>query len=252
MTGEAEATTWPPLERLEEALGHRFEERGLLEEALRHASYANEHEGMRSNDRLEFLGDAVVGLVVAQLLFEANTEWDEGELTRGLHRIVDRRGLSEMARRLDIAPHLRLGVTERHSGGEEKDSILADAMEALIGAIFLEAGLDPVRALVRREFTAWVESGSTVVPRDPKTRFQELVMARHGEFPSYTLLRDSGVEGDDERFTVAAIALGESLAQGVGRSKQAAEFAAAERALEALAAAAATDAASASAGGDDG
>lgn len=234
MKGEASEAARASLEALEAALGHRFSNRALLDEALRHASYANEHPGLCSNDRLEFLGDAVVGLVAAQLLFEANSDWDEGALTRGLHQIVDRRGLSALARRLGIGAHLLLGTTEQQSRGHEKKSILADAMEALIGAMYLDAGLEPVRALVRREFEASLAAGAEPAERDPKTRFQELVMARHGEFPRYALVSDTGIEGDEARFTIAAFVLEERISEGVGRSKRAAEFAAAERALERL------------------
>jgi ribonuclease-3 len=218
----------PPVEVLEQALGHRFDDRALLEQALQHASWANERADTESNERLEFLGDAVIGLVTAHLLFETNPAWDEGALTRALHLIVDRRGLSELARRLGVGAHLRLGTTERQSQGHEKDTILADAMEALIGALYLDAGLAPVRALVLREFADVLEAP---VERDPKTRFQELVMARHGEFPVYALERDSGIEGDEARFTVRALVGGEPFSMGVGRSKRAAEFEAAARAL---------------------
>lgn len=225
------ASQAPLLDVLEQALGHRFDDRALLEQALQHASFANERADTESNERLEFLGDAVIGLVTAHLLFETNPGWDEGALTRALHLIVDRRGLSDLARRLGVGAHLRLGATERQSQGHEKDTILADAMEALIGAVYLDAGLAPVRALVLREFADALEAP---VERDPKTQFQELVMARYGEFPSYALERDSGIEGDPARFTVRAQVKGEPLSTGVGRSKQAAEFEAAARALARL------------------
>jgi ribonuclease III len=235
MTTEPATSQHPPLEDLEAVLGHTFRNRGLLEEALQHASFANEREGVTSSDRLEFLGDAVVGLVAGHLLFSANPAWDEGALTRALHGIVDRRGLAELSRRLGVGAHLRLGSTERQSDGHEKDSILADAMEAVMGAIFLDAGLEPVRALVKREFAAALEPGAMPVGRDPKTLFQESVMALHGEFPIYNLERDTGLEGDEARFTVSAIVQGIALASGTGRTKRAAEFVAAERALARMA-----------------
>ncbi len=214
---------------LEAALGHQFASREHLKEALRHASFANEREGVRSNDRLEFLGDAVVGLVTARLLFEANPDWDEGTLTRGLHRIVDRRGLASLARRLGLGPHLRLGATEKQSHGEEKDSILADAMEAVLAAVYLDAGPEPVQALIEREFGESLRSGAS---RDAKTAFQERVMSAYGEFPTYRLYSDSGEEGDLRRFSVEACIRGEPVSRGVGRSKRSAEFAAAAEALE--------------------
>ena len=133
-----------------------------------------------------------------------------------------------------MGPHIRLGQTERRSSGHDKDSILADSMEALIGALYLEGGLEPVRALLRRALGSALDAEAEEVERDPKTRFQELVMARHGEFPTYVLLHDSEGEGDEARFTVAAEVLGDRVSEGVGRSKRAAEFAAATRALEHL------------------
>ncbi|MBW2383201.1 MAG: ribonuclease III [Deltaproteobacteria bacterium] len=221
-----------PLETLEEQLGHAFTDRGLLETALQHSSYANETPGTTSNERLEFLGDAVIGLAVGHLLYASNPGWREGDLTRATAYLVDRPGLAALARSLELGRHLRLGRTERQSRGHEKDSILADAMEAVIGALFLDTGLEAVHAFAMRVFADRLRD--VPVERDPKTRFQELVMARVGEFPRYNLITDSGVEGDGERFTVEARVAGEVWSQGVGRTKQAAEFAAAARALARL------------------
>jgi ribonuclease-3 len=219
---------------LEARLGHRFRDRDLLREALRHASYAHETEGAISNERLEFLGDAVIGVVVAQLLFEAQPGWREGELTRALHDLVDRRALARVARELDLGSQLRLGRTERQSEGHEKDSILGDAMEAVLGALYLDAGLDPVRRLAERVFQDALHADAAPVERDPKTRLQEHVMALHGIFPHYELERDSGLEGDERRFTVRVCVGEEQRGVGVGRTKRGAERAAAEAAWQAL------------------
>lgn len=230
--GGREAEGAEDLEPLEEALGYRFSDRVLLETALCHSSYAHETEGVSSNERLEFLGDAVIGNVVAHLLFEAHPRWKEGDLTRALHRLVDKRALSELARKIDIGPYLRLGRTERRSAGETKTTILADAMEALIGAMYLDGGMEAVVALAFRAFPEALAANAPRVGRDPKTAFQERVMAETGEFPRYCILEDSGIEGDDERFHVEVRVQGEAWGAGQGRTKRSAERAAAERAMQ--------------------
>ncbi|MFO0687399.1 MAG: ribonuclease III [Myxococcota bacterium] len=229
--------------RLEAALGHRFTRPELLETALRHASHAHEAsvgpDGHRagvetrveSNERLEFLGDAVLGLVVAHALFVARPDWREGDLTRALHAIVDARSLSRLARDLDLGPALLLGRTERSSGGHEKASILADAMEAVVGALFVDGGLEAVERFVRSRFAEAFAAGSSPVARDPKTALQERTMAAVGEFPGYRVVADSGIEGDDRRFTVEVVLQGEVLARATDRTKRAAERGAAEIAL---------------------
>jgi len=216
----------------EAALGYRFRDRALLENALHHSSYAHDHAGLESNERLEFLGDSVIGLVVAHAFYEAKPEWDEGELTRALHALVEGRSLAVLARALDLGAVLRLGRTERQSGGEEKDSILADAMEAVIGAIYLDGGLASVSELVERVFGEALHAAAPAVARDPKTELQERAMASRGEFPTYRLLLDSAIEGDDERFAVEVVLCGEAMASGIGRTKRAAERRAAALALE--------------------
>ena len=219
------------LDKLEKALGHRFRRRDLLENALQHSSYAYEHEGVRSNERLEFLGDSVLGLSVAHALYAAKPEWAEGELTRALHALVDRRSLALLARSLELGSVLQLGRTERHSGGQQKNSILANAVEAVIGALYLDAGPEVVDAFVARSFAEALAVDAVPVPRDPKTEFQERVMASEGQFPTYRLVRDSEIEGDDERFRVEVLIGGRRLAEGIGRTKRAAERSAAKAAL---------------------
>jgi len=219
------------LDRFEEALGHRFESRALLENALYHSSYAYEHPGLESNERLEFLGDSVLGLVVADALYRTKPGWREGELTRGLHALVEGRSLEQLARHLEVGAVIRLGRTERQSGGHDKGSILADAMEAIIGAIYLDSGLPAVTRLIERFFHEALAADAPAVERDPKTELQERVMEREGEFPSYRLLRDSEIEGDDVRFTVEVTLRDRGLAQGIGRTKRAAERKAAAAAL---------------------
>ena len=234
------------LDRFEGALGYHFSRRELLEDALRHSSYAHElqtrsaaasrSEGparVEDNERLEFLGDAVVAVVVAHALYRAKPEWREGELTRALHALVEGRSLERLARKLDLGSVLRLGRTEQQSGGREKPTILANAMEAVIGAIFLDGGLEAVERFVDRVFGDALASDAAPVRRDPKTEFQERVMAVEGEFPSYRVIRDSQIEGDEARFTVEVRVGNRALAEGVGRTKRAAERLAAATALEA-------------------
>jgi ribonuclease-3 len=220
------------LSRLEASLGHVFERRVLLETALRHSSHANESGSGASNERLEFLGDAVIGLVIAHQLHDANPLWREGDLTRALSRLVDRSSLADAARRLNIGPFIQLGRTERQSHGEEKDSILADAMEAVIGAIYLDAGLERVISLAQRLFEEALSADAPVVDRDPKTRFQERVMKQRSVFPTYEHLSDTGIEGDPSRFRVRVLVGDDECASAEGRTKKAAERAAAEAAYE--------------------
>jgi len=229
--------------RLEQALGHRFARRELFEAALRHSSFAHELErdgrpatdrpGLADNERLEFLGDAVLGVIVAHALYEAKPAWREGDLSRSLHALVERRSLERLARRIGVGPCLELGRTERQSGGEEKPTILADAMEALIGALYLDGGLEVAARFVRGAFGRALDVDAPRVARDPKTALQEHLMAEVGEFPTYRVVVDNGLEGDEARFTVEVLLQGEALARGVGRSKRVAERRAAETALEA-------------------
>lgn len=238
-----DAPTAETLARLEEILGHRFVRPELLATALRHASYAHEAGLAESNERLEFLGDAVLGLVVAHALYESHPHWREGELTRALHALVEARALSRLAREIDLGASLALGRTERASGGQEKASILADGMEAVLGALFIDGGLEAVRRFVQARFAPELSRDSAPVARDPKTELQEQTMAEVGVFPSYQVVADTGVEGDDRRFTVEVFLAGEALARATDRTKRAAEREAARAALARRAAAAATNAA---------
>jgi ribonuclease III len=231
------------LAKLEEALGHRFSDREKLEQALRHASYAHEQisgssrggEALatrESNERLEFLGDAVLALVVAEALYAAKPDWQEGDLSRALHSIVEGRSLAALARSLEVGAVLRLGRTEISSGGQEKASILENALEALVGALYLDGGLDAARRFVTGHFGNALAADAVRVERDPKTELQETLMAESGEFPSYRIVGDNEIEGDDDRFIAEAFFQGEVLGRGVGRTKRAAERSAARRALD--------------------
>lgn len=222
------------LARLEAEIGHVFSDRGLLERAVTHSSYANETAGGSSNETMEFLGDSVIGLAVSHMLFEAKPDWREGELTRALHGLVEGRSLADAARRLDLGRHLRLGRTERQSSGHEKDSILEDAMEAVFAALYLDAGLEPVVRLARDLFGEALSTDAPKVDRHPKMEFNERVMQQHGLVPRYRLLCDSGVDDDEARFEMAVDVDEREIARGRGRTKRAAETAAAEAAVALL------------------
>jgi ribonuclease-3 len=223
----------PPASRaaVEAALGHRFADGSLLETALAHASYANEVDGSRGNERLEFLGDAVLDLVVARMLFEAHPEWTEGDLTRTRAALVNTRALARRARVLELGAHVRLGRTERKTGGSEKDSILACLLEALIGALYLDGGLAPAERFVRRILSDALAEGVAPHRGDPKTRFQEWAHAQLRATPRYALVADSGVENDDARFEVEVHVSEQLWGRGRGRTKRRAEQAAAHEAL---------------------
>ena len=217
---------------LEDLVGHRFSDPGLLATALAHASHAHEVGEGRGNERLEFLGDAVLDLVVAETLYEAHPDWPEGDLTRARAALVNRDALAARARLLDLGRFVKLGRTEQLSGGADKASILANCFEALVGALYLDAGLGPVATLVKRLFP---EAMTRAAARDPKTEFQEWAHAERRTTPSYRTTGDSGVEDDDARFTVEVSLEGEVWGAGTGRSKRAAERSAALRALERVA-----------------
>lgn len=222
---------------VEKALGHCFLDASLLDAALAHPSYAHERDGTRGNERLEFLGDAVLDLAVAQLLFEAHAGWSEGDLTRARAALVNTRSLARCARELGIGTHARLGRTEKKTGGSEKERVLANVFEALIAALYLDAGPEPVFALARRLFGDLFVTGSAPLGADPKTRFQEWSHAERGATPRYVSIADTGVENDEARFAVEVRLDGEAWGQGRGRTKRAAERSAAEAALARIAAA---------------
>jgi ribonuclease-3 len=218
--------------RLCQALGYSFSNRGLLLEALTHRSFKNERPDLIStdNERLEFLGDAVVGLVVASLLYSRFPNADEGELTRRRADLVSERGLSEAAQVLGVGDAMRLGKGEERSGGRSKPRLLASALEACIGAIYSEGGAQAAFGVAREIFEPRLHTiaGGRL---DAKSKAQEWAQAHLGGTPSYRLV---GTEGPDHarEFTVALELHGKPVATGVGRSKNEAEQAAAWAALE--------------------
>ncbi len=213
------------------ALGYTFRDPELARTALAHPSWANEVDGSGGNERLEFLGDAVLGLVIAHELFATHPEWAEGELTRARAALVNQHALAQVARSLGLGGLVLLGRTERRSGGEDKDRVLANCMEALIGAVFLDGGYEAAALFLRRIFASALEAGGASGARDPKTALQEWAHAKFRATPDYENVADSGTDDDAQRFTVEVRIEGETWGCGTGRSKRSAERAAAEAAL---------------------
>jgi len=216
-------------EALEAALGHRFERPEQLAVALTHRSFG---EG-ENNEKLEFLGDAVLALAMADLLMARFPEAREGDLSKMRASLVNAGVLARKARELGLGRWLRLGKGEEKSGGRDRPSILGAAYEALLGAIYVDAGYERARAVVEVHFTDDVIELLTVRPRDYKTELQELTQRLFRETPAYTLAEESGPE-HEKRF-VSEIAIGGRwFGRGVGRTKKTAEQAAAMQALAAL------------------
>ncbi len=215
---------------LEAALDYGFRSPELAELALRHASFSYETVGLPDNERLEVLGDAVLGLVVAERLYRDHPDWREGALTRARAALVNGPNLARCARELGLGSLVRLGRTEQRSGGQDKNRILANCFEAVLGAVYLDGGIEPAVALAQRALGSGGARGEA--PRDPKTAFQEWAHARFRITPSYRTARDSGIADDDARFTVEVRIGEETWGAGTGRSKRVAERLAAERALE--------------------
>ncbi len=214
-----------------ERLGYSFKEKRLLLDALTHSSFKNERPdvALADNERLEFLGDAVVGLMVASLLYTQFPDSDEGELTRRRADLVSEKGLFEAAQRIGVGDALRLGKGEEKSGGRSKARLLGSTLEALLGAIYLDGGADAAFETTRRIFEPRLHT-SAPGHRDAKSRAQEWAQAHLGGTPSYRIVGTEGPDHDRE-FTVALELNEEEVATGAGRSKLTAEQAAATAAL---------------------
>lgn len=223
------------LDVLQERLGCAFHDAALLRLALTHPSVAHEHGGsVQHNQRLEFLGDAVLQLILTRELYERFACAGEGPLTKARARLVNRRYLAEQGRRLDLGTHLVLSRGEELHGGRERPSTLADAFEALVGAVFVDAGFDAARQFVLRRFQDELE-GLTTIPNleNPKGELQELLQADSAQPPEYRLERTTGPD-HDRLFECAVFHRGVELGRGRGKSKKAAESEAALGALERL------------------
>lgn len=221
------------LEKLQLRLGYQFSRLDLLRSAMVHKSFANERLGnpALSNERQEFLGDAVVDLVVADLLYKRHPHLPEGDLSRMRAELVSSAALAALARQLRLGPCLRLGCGEQRSGGQDKDSLLADALEALLGAVYLDGGFASAYQVIEQLFAAGVVAAAGQYS-DHKTRLQELSQARFGEPPQYRQLDVSGPD-HQRRYTVV-VSCGPISANGSGGSKKAAQQQAAALALALL------------------
>ncbi|HWC50397.1 MAG TPA: ribonuclease III [Nitrospira sp.] len=230
-------TPVPSLDALQTALDYRFHNGRLLEEALTHKSYVNEQRAAASthNERLEFLGDAVLSLAVSEQLASLLPHSPEGVLSKHKARLVSESMLAELAKRLGLGSCLRLGRGEELSGGREKDSLLADAIEAVIAAVHLDGGLEASRRLVsrllREEFSQVVNQRHRAGEDDYKTQVQEWCQRRFDSLPSYAVVRESGPD-HDKLFEVEVTVNGEVVGRGTGRSKKEAEQSAAKQALQ--------------------
>ena len=220
------------MESLEAKLGYSFRDRALLENALTHSSYANEnHSPMGSNERLEFLGDSILGMVTADYLYKAHPDLPEGDLTRARAALVCEESLAEVAQCLELGSYLKLGRGEAAGGGRERPSIRADAVEAILAAVYLDGGLDESAKIIRRFILD--REGEKSASRDYKTALQELIQRRSGQSLVYQLVGESGPD-HAKRFSVEVKLNGKAVGQGEGHSKKEAEQMAARAAMEKL------------------
>jgi len=220
------------MKKLEEKLGYQFKNGDLLTTALTHSSFANEHKksGIECNERLEFLGDSILGMITAEHLFRNEPGMPEGKMTRLRAELVCERSLVSVADELELGDYLKLGHGEESGGGRDRDSILADAFEAVIGAIYLDSGEESARKFIQK-FVFDAERGGEWSVTDYKTTLQEIVQKNRGELLSYRVIESNGP--DHERsFTVEVMINSNHIGTGHGHSKKEAEQMAAKEALK--------------------
>ena len=218
------------MRNLEETLGYTFHDRSLLENALTHSSYANENrfKGCQSNERLEFLGDSVLGMVTADYLFRTHPDLPEGELTRTRSALVCEESLVEVAKAWGLGEYLRLGKGENAGGGRRRPSIQADAVEAVLAAVYLDGGIGSARKIIQKYILD--RESEKARNRDYKTALQELVQRESGQVLQYRLTGSSGPD-HAKIFTVEVDLNGATIGQGEGHSKKEAEQNAARAAI---------------------
>ena len=225
----------PDLSILEKNLGYTFGNKNLLENALRHSSFVNEllDKHIQDNERLEFLGDSVLSLIISHLLMDRFPELNEGDLSKIRSNLVNEFQLFEIAQNIKLGEFIRLGKGEMQSGGREKSSILADTVEALLAAVYLDGGLDNVFGVIRLHFAGLFDD--LAIPeknQDFKSRIQEIVQASFNAQPDYRILNETGPD-HDKTFEVELV-VGDIATRGFGKSKKAAEQSAAQEAVKRL------------------
>jgi len=217
---------------LQKRLGVTFNDTAKLRRALTHRSYINEHpEDLEDNERLEFLGDAVLDFWIAAKLYHRFPEMAEGQLTALRSSLVRTEQLAAFARGIELGPHIRLGKGEAEAGGHERESVLCSTFEAVVGAIYLDLGIAAIEPIVDRVFLPLAQAiASQESNIDHKSQFQVWAQARHNHTPRYRTIDTAGPD-HDRTFTVEVLVNGEPMGRGIGRSKKLAEQAAAKDAL---------------------
>jgi ribonuclease-3 len=224
------------LDEAQQAIGHTFRDPRLLEEALTHTSYVNElkSDRLHDNERLEFLGDAVLALLISEQVAAACPGSTEGTLSKLRARLVSETSLARAARRLDLGKLVRLGRGEELTQGRDKDSILANALEAVLAAVYRDGGLEAARAFALKAFAQELReatSGAGLPSDDYKTQLQEWCQREHDSTPQYVTTKESGPD-HQKQFAIQVVVQGKVMGQGEGRSKKEAEQSAAQQALE--------------------
>ena len=223
------------MDELEAKIGYSFKDRALLRTALTHSSYANERHGgdCQSYERLEFLGDSILGLITAEFLYAHEPRLPEGRMTKLRAELVCESSLYRVALKLELGKHMRLGRGEEHTGGRQRPSILADMVEAIIAAMYLDSGMEQSRSFVLEMILKDAPIDESHTNADYKTRLQELVQRKSDQHISYTMTGESGPD-HNKLFSFSVSINGVPAGEGSGRTKKEAEQMAAMKALEAL------------------